>query len=213
MLISGLTGRPVARWRPVVALVAAVAMVLLAAPTASAHDSLVSSSPADGQSVTTMPDTVVLTMNEAAVAVGTRLVVSGPDGQVQQGRPRLSKNTVEQAVDPDAPAGRYTVTWRVTSADGHPVSGTFSFTVAQAATPTSSEPAGSASSPADGSVPTTAAAGPSAAAAGPTSSTSTGESGQSGTSWAVWLVLAILVLAGAGAATVRLRRGRSGGHG
>jgi methionine-rich copper-binding protein CopC len=177
---------------------AAACLVLMAASPAFAHDSLVSSSPADGQTVATMPDSIVLTMNEAAVAVGTRVVVSGPDGEVQQGRPHLSTNTVEQAVEPSAPAGRYTVTWRVTSADGHPVSGTFSFTVQAAATPTSSTTAASS--------PTTASSQTDPPTPGPTSGTSTGESGQSGTSWAVWLVLAVLVLAGAGATAARLRR-------
>ena len=214
MVISGLRGRPASRWRVVLACVSAAALVLMVAPAAYAHDSLVSSSPADGQTVATMPDRIVLTMNEAAVAVGTRVVVSGPDGEVQQGRPRLSKNTVEQALEPSAPAGRYTVTWRVTSADGHPVSGTFSFVASSAATPTPSAPASTTSSTAAASAPTTASDQAGTQAAGPTSAISTGESGQSGTSWAVWLVLAVLVLAGAGATAVRLRRGRSDpGHG
>jgi hypothetical protein len=168
-----------------------------------------------------MPDQIVLTFNEAAVAVGTRLAVNGPDGPVQQGSPRLVKNTVVQAVDTAAPAGRYTVTWRVTSADGHPVSGTFSFTTRAAGTPTSdpststpTAPTASVSSPDVGSTPTSAAAVPSATAGGATSSTSTGASGQSGTSWALWLVGAVLVLAGAGATAVRLRRRRArGDHG
>jgi copper resistance protein C len=215
MEISGLRGRPAVRSRAVLACVAAAALVLMVAPTASAHDSLVSSSPADGQTVATMPPTIVLTLNEPAVDVGTRVVVSGPDGEVQQGRPRLVKNTVEQAVAPGSPAGRYTVTWRVTSDDGHPVSGTFSFTTRSAGASSTSvpgDPTASASSPVNGSTPTTAGVGPTTAEAGPTSTTSTGESGQSGTSWAVWLVLAVLVLAAAGATAVRLRRARSGGH-
>jgi methionine-rich copper-binding protein CopC len=208
MVISGLSGRAAVRWRAVLASVAAIALVLLVAPTASAHDSLVSSSPADGQTVATMPDSIVLTMNEAAVAVGTRVVVSGPHGEVQQGRPRLSKNLVEQALEPSAPAGRYTVTWRVTSADGHPVSGTFSFTASAAGESTSSGPAISAPSTTAASAPTTVSGQADAPTPGSTSGSSTGESGQSGTSWAVWLVLALLVLAGAGATPVRRGRGR-----
>jgi copper resistance protein C len=208
MVMSGLRRRSVVGWRAVLASVAAAGLALMMAAPASAHDSLVSSSPADGQTVATMPDSIVLTMNEAAVAVGTRVVVSGPDGEVQQGRPRLSKNTVEQALEPSAPAGRYTVTWRVTSADGHPVSGTFSFTASAAGVPVSSAPTSSTPSTTAASAPTTVPGQADAPAPGPTSGISTGESGQSGTSWAVWLVLALLVLAGAGATGVRLRRGR-----
>jgi len=214
MTKSGRRRCSVGRWRAMLASLAAAGLVLTAAAPASAHDSLVSSSPADGQTVATMPDSIVLTMNEAAVAVGTRVVVSGPDGEVQQGRPHLNENTVEQSLEPSAPAGRYTVTWRVTSADGHPVSGTFSFTASSAAAATSSGPMSSTSGTASASAPTTAPGRTDAQTSGPTSGISTGESRQSGTSWALWLVLAVLVLAGVGATGVRLRRGRSDrGHG
>jgi hypothetical protein len=49
-------------------------------------------------------------------------------------RTRLAENTVSQDLQPGAPAGSYTVAWRVTSADGHPVSGAFSFTAEPGAT-------------------------------------------------------------------------------
>ena len=199
--------------RGFVALVAALALAVVAAPSASAHDSLLSSSPSDGQSVATVPDHIVLTMNEAPVPVGTRVIVQGPDGEVQQGKPQLVKNIVRQAVAPGSPAGRYTVVWRVTSVDGHPVSGTFTFTADGAGTvasgPATSTPdaQGSTTTTPAGDAPSTTTAGQTEApVAGPTSSTSTGHSGQSGTFWALWLVVAILVMAGVGAALVRRRR-------
>jgi copper resistance protein C len=205
----------------VVALLAAAALVLVGAPAASAHDSLVSSSPSDGQTVATVPDRIVLTMNEAPVSVGTRVVVRGPDGEVQQGSPRVVKNTVQQTVAAGSPAGRYTVVWRVTSGDGHPVSGTFTFTadaagtVASGSATTTPNAQGSTTTvPGAQATPTTAADQPGTPVAGPTSSTSTGESGQSGTFWALWLVVALVVMAGVGATVVRRRRLDSGrGHG
>jgi hypothetical protein len=42
--------------------------------------------------------------------------------------------TVVQPLTADLPAGGYTVDWRVTSADGHPLSDRFAFTVAGGAT-------------------------------------------------------------------------------
>jgi hypothetical protein len=39
---------------------------------------------------------------------------------------------VSEHLQPGSPAGQYTVAWRVTSADGHPVSGRFSFTALSA---------------------------------------------------------------------------------
>lgn len=98
------------------------------APAASAHDFLIKSSPADGATVDRVPATVRLVFDQPAQQIGTKLVVTGPSGPIQQGTPTLVDNEVRQATTPGAPAGDYTVNWRVTSADGHPVSGTFSFT-------------------------------------------------------------------------------------
>jgi len=116
----------------------AVAVTLIAtAVPASAHDVLRSTDPADGTVVDRLPDRVVLTFDEPALAIGTEVVVTGPAGPVSDGPPQLVDAEVRQPVRA-GPAGRYTVLWRVTSADGHPVSGTFAFTTQQgsAASPT-----------------------------------------------------------------------------
>ena len=116
----------------------AVAVTLIAtAVPASAHDVLRSTNPADGTVVDRLPDRVVLTFDEPALAIGTEVVVTGPAGPVSDGQPQLVDAEVRQPVRA-GPAGRYTVLWRVTSADGHPVSGTFAFTTQQgsAASPT-----------------------------------------------------------------------------
>ena len=101
---------------------------------ASAHNVLRSTSPADSSTVDTVPAEVVLTFDEPAIAMGTTIVVTGPDGAVSDGSPRLVDNTVSQPLKPGAPAGEYTVEWRVTSADGHPITGTFAFSARSAAT-------------------------------------------------------------------------------
>lgn len=108
-------------------------LLALAASPAYAHDELASSNPTDGATVATPPSQVVLTFEEAPVALGLQVVVTGPDGSVSSGTPRLAGAEVIQAVQPQAPAGRYTVEWRVTSDDGHPVSGTLAFTAQAAA--------------------------------------------------------------------------------
>jgi len=102
--------------------------LLLAAPTAAfAHDVLERTNPGDGTTVTRLPAAVTLTFAEEPVALGTQVVVSGPSGDVSSGAPTLNGRDVTQAISPSAPAGDYTVSYRVTSDDGHPVSGTFSF--------------------------------------------------------------------------------------
>jgi copper resistance protein C len=154
------------RARAIVLVVVAAALawagLLAAAGPAAAHDVIRSTNPADGAVVDRLPDRVVLTFDEPALALGSEVVVTGPAGPVSDGPPSLVDNEVRQAVRA-GPAGRYTVLWRVTSADGHPVSGTFAFTTRQAG-------AGAASTaPASSSrvtpSPATTAAAPSATAA------------------------------------------------
>jgi methionine-rich copper-binding protein CopC len=119
-------------WRLLAAILAAAALAMaglaISANPAWAHNVLKSSNPAEGKTVARTPSSVVLTFDEPAIALGTKLVVTGPTGPVQVGTPRLVDTTVTQDLQGGAPAGRYTVDWRVTSADGHPISGSFSFT-------------------------------------------------------------------------------------
>ncbi|HEY7988298.1 MAG TPA: copper resistance CopC family protein [Lapillicoccus sp.] len=112
----------------------ALTLVSVAGP-ASAHDVLRSTNPKDGTHVERPPAEVVLTFDEPALAVGTEVLVTGPSGSVTTGPPRLVDNEVRQSLAAGS-AGAYTVVWRVTSADGHPISGTFGFTADQASAAT-----------------------------------------------------------------------------
>lgn len=114
------------------ALGAGLALALAAAP-AYAHTGLTSSNPGDGATVAAPPAQVVLTFTEAPAALGAQVVVTGPAGPVSAGAPRLDNLDVVQDVQPSAPAGRYTVEWRLTSDDGHPITGTLGFTASAAA--------------------------------------------------------------------------------
>lgn len=119
-------------WRLLAALAVALVTGVLTAGPASAHNALQSSNPADGAVVERMPAEIVLTFAEPAIAMGTQILIAGPSGEVQRGDPRLVDNTVTQRVGPGAPAGAYTIVWRVTSIDGHPISGKLAFTVQKA---------------------------------------------------------------------------------
>lgn len=164
--------------------VGSVVAVVAAAGPATAHNALISTHPADHQQVSRTPAAVVLTFNEPALAMGTHLVITGPSGPVQQGPAQLVDTTVSQALQGGAPAGEYIVAWRVTSADGHPISGRFAFTADQ--------PGGGAASTAS----------PSPVSTEPTrTSTST---------WPCW-VAALTAVGAVGALTlVGLRRDRRG---
>lgn len=129
-------------------------VTLLAAPTASAHNALLSTTPARGAVLTTMPAVVALHFDLPSGALGTQVVVLGPTGNVAAGAPRLIDDDVRQPINPGSPAGEYTVNWRAISADGHPVQGAFAFTTTQRAagtppTRTAAQPLPASVDPAD----------------------------------------------------------------
>ncbi|MBF0688361.1 MAG: copper resistance protein CopC [Cellulomonas sp.] len=197
------------------ALAALVLLVaVLAAPPAAAHNSLRATDPADGSTVETAPAQVTLTFDQPAMELGTQVVVTGPDGAVVSDGPvQLVDVSVVQPLVATLPAGAYTVDWRVTSADGHPLTGSLAFTAIAAAG--ADEPAAPTAS-AEPAEPTeaTEAAPPSEAptteAAPMDETTMTAVEGpldEEGTSPWVWVVLAVATLAaGATVALLAVRR-------
>ena len=129
-------------------LTALAAAVVLLAPAASAHDELVSTSPQDGSSVTA-PVQVALRFTQDLLAIGNRLRIEGP-GPATNLSARATGPTLTASLDPDLPAGVYRVTWRAVSADGHPLSGAFGFTLTQ---PTTARPEPTADETATAAVP------------------------------------------------------------
>jgi len=115
-------------------LLTAGALVVAGAGAAHAHDALLSTDPQDGATVPQAPATITLTFSEPALELGTTIVVRTPDGRDAAAGlpPEIVDADVRQPVDGYLPAGEYTVEWRVTSEDGHPVDGTFTFTAAAA---------------------------------------------------------------------------------
>lgn len=112
------------------ALAAALAALLLVtvAP-AQAHASLVSSDPAAGAKLAKEPSSVRMTFSEN-VGSPAYVVVKAPDGRrVDSGKPKVLDETVTQKVKPSGYAGGYSVSYRIVSADGHPITGTIGFEV------------------------------------------------------------------------------------
>ncbi|MEU4482118.1 copper resistance protein CopC [Micromonospora sp. NPDC023966] len=113
-------------------LVSAIALQLVGAGEAAAHTRLVSSSPHMNAKLEHLPEAVKLTFSEA-VAQPVALTVTGPDGSIRStGKVSLRKASLSRplATTGEAPAGRYTISYQVTSTDGHPLSGTVRFTLA-----------------------------------------------------------------------------------
>ena len=110
-----------------------VITLLGVASTAGAHASLVSTSPSTDSVVDTVPEEVTMTFTEAVTALPGSVEVYGPDGErVDKGTPGISADstTVDIGLDPGG-QGTYTVSWRVTSDDGHTISGSWVFHVGQ----------------------------------------------------------------------------------
>ncbi|MBF6144083.1 copper resistance CopC family protein [Nocardia nova] len=104
------------------------ALTITVAGPAAAHSTVVSTDPADGAKVETGPARVSVTFNENLQPSFPSLTVVGPDGNLwSKGKPVVDGPTVTVEVGDLGPAGTYTMAYRVTSADGHPVSGTRSF--------------------------------------------------------------------------------------
>ncbi|WP_245563579.1 copper resistance CopC family protein [Longispora albida] len=127
----------------VVSALAAAGVLAFAAP-AAAHSSLNSTNPTDGATITTPISDVKLRFNEPVDGRFSTVAVNGPGGvSYSTGKLTVTDTEVSQPVKP-LKAGKYDVAWRVVSADGHPISGTFTFTAdvlaAPAAVPGDPEP-------------------------------------------------------------------------
>ena len=118
-----------ARFFAVSLLLAAVTIVASAtAGTASAHAARISVDPAENAAVSAGPARVRATFNEDLQTTFAAMTVVGPDGNLwSSGQPQVAGAVVSVGVRPLGPTGNYTVNYRVTSADGHVVSGSWSF--------------------------------------------------------------------------------------
>lgn len=135
---------PVRALAALTSVVAALAVLLLGHGTASAHNTLLSSSPANGAQLTESPTEIALLFDLPAPletasaqlidATGVRTdltgLVHGPAGETEIVAPL-----------PAGISGAVTVRWRLVGPDGHPLTGRVSFTIA---TPTSTAPVAAA---------------------------------------------------------------------
>ncbi|MFI0366254.1 copper resistance protein CopC [Actinomadura sp. 1N219] len=177
----------------------AVGTVLaMSATPASAHTALTAANPKKGSSVAA-PSQIVLTYTETIRL--PRVILTDASGkQHQAGTAKAVDNKVTQPVNGALPNGKYTVGWRVVSVDGHPVSGSYKFTVEGSS-------AGSAGSTAS---PGAASSQPVVPAASPSNAASSEDSGGGSSGW-LWIGLIALVVAAAGGAVAWFRRSPASG--
>jgi copper resistance protein C len=134
-------------------LVAVTLGATLTAGAASAHAARVSTDPAENAAVSTGPAHVSATFNEPLQTSFAAMTVVGPDGNLwSSGQPQVQGAVVSVGLRPLGPTGSYTVNYRVTSADGHVVSGSWSFRLTTPGSGTPGPTAG-ASDKASGDLP------------------------------------------------------------
>ncbi|MCX4526777.1 copper resistance protein CopC [Streptomyces sp. NBC_01551] len=115
-------------------LAALLATLFTAATPATAHAALTASDPKDGAVVATAPAQVTLSFSEQVAMGGDSIRVLDPQGKrVDTGelRDMCSGSTIRYgtALHSGLPNGTYTVAWQAVSADSHPVSGAFTFSI------------------------------------------------------------------------------------
>jgi len=123
-----------ARWL-IFAVCVVAAFSGLAEP-AGAHAVLERSAPADGAVLGSSPGVVAMVFDEpVGISLGSVMVYDARGRRVDRGgpyHPSGNGKAVSENVPPGLPAGGYVVTWRVVSADSHPVHGAFTFQIGAA---------------------------------------------------------------------------------
>jgi copper transport protein len=132
--------------RPLFFLLALTAPMRGAAASAPArmHATLLSSEPAAKTTLATSPTRIRLVFSEEVEPSLGRIRLVAPDGRVTTLKSAGDPHDVSALIGPiPSPLGPgvYRVEWRIVSEDGHPIDGTYSFTVAPSAVSGPSAPA------------------------------------------------------------------------
>lgn len=146
---------------------------------ASAHDRLVKANPAAKSTLSEVPTQGVWTFSANILPTGSAVSIAGPDGELAVEDIAVDGKELSASLEKARVAGDYTVTWRVVSSDGHPISGSYVYTVAPAAiseaSPTTQATETTATTPA--AEPSTDAVTPSTSASSEVSAADTSSEG------------------------------------
>nr|WP_227466835.1 CopD family protein [Nocardioides lijunqiniae] len=126
-------------------------LVLGAAAPASAHATLIGSDPGEGAVLEAVPERISLTFDEAVTGVPDGVQVFDAQGEPVTSSSAVSGEELGVELTQDVADGTLVLVWRVLSEDGHPISGSLSFSVGA--------PSARVTPPADTSAATTDAPG------------------------------------------------------
>lgn len=133
------------RSKAVLALAGTLLFTALGAGPAQAHDALQSTSPERDTTVAAAPEIVTLTLSEPptdskSLNLSIITVTDSTGKTLSNGEVTVAGPTISTNVTPGS-NGPYKVLWRTVSSDGHPIEGTFAFTVGAPAVGAATGPA------------------------------------------------------------------------
>jgi methionine-rich copper-binding protein CopC len=112
----------------------------LATPAAIAHSELVSSNPSASTSIQELPQQIELEFNEELLNLGSgnSISIMSPSGEdLGMGETSTDGSRITRLLNTTSELGSFEVKYRVASADGHVLQGSYSFNLTQAAVVTS----------------------------------------------------------------------------
>lgn len=124
--------------RHLFATISLTALAALIPSAAAAHAALSDSIPKDGAVLTELPQKVTVSLTEAVREPAQVVVINADGNRINSKTVTVSDNTASSQIVNQSGSGDYTISYRVVSVDGHPVTGTIEFTVEA---PTSPPPA------------------------------------------------------------------------
>ena len=114
----------------------AVAVLSCTFPTANAHSELVSSNPGASTYIEQLPEQIELEFNEELLNLGSGNSVSiiSPSGEdLGMGETSTDGARITRLLNTTSELGAFEVSYRVASADGHILKGSFTFNITEAA--------------------------------------------------------------------------------
>jgi methionine-rich copper-binding protein CopC len=118
-----------------------VVATLMSVSAASGHSQLVSSDPVDGSVLSAPPTQVVLTFNEALLKEAVDVAIANGAGEAVSGAVATAVGAIVTIPWPsDLPPDNYSVSYRIVSGDGHPITGSIGFSYTSASSSPSVAP-------------------------------------------------------------------------
>jgi len=115
-----------------------VSLLSFLMPAALAHSELVSSNPSASANIEQLPEQIELEFNEESLNLGSgnSISIMTPSGEdIGMGDASTEGAKINRLLNTTSETGQFQVTYRVVSADGHVLDGSFTFNLSEAVVP------------------------------------------------------------------------------